>query len=407
MEYTPLQEILNKYADVVINFALNGGEGIKEKETVFLMVPESAKPLLITLQAAVLKSGAYPVVYFMPNEMQRGFTELSRQYYELANEDQLNFFPDKYMKGLVDQADHLVGILAEADKHDLEGIDSKKIMTRQKAFTPYKNWRFEKEDRGELTWTLALYGTSAMADEVGMSLEEYWNEIIKACYLEEPDPVQKWREVMGEISRVKNKLNELNIEKIRVKSENTDLLVGLGENRRWLGGSGRNIPSFEVFISPDCRMTEGHIYFNQPLYRYGNLIKDVRLEFKEGRVVKAEAKQGEQVLKDMIAVENADKIGEFSLTDGRLSHITKFMAETLYDENAGGEFGNTHLALGSAYKDSYRGDPSKPAKEQWEEWGFNDSVIHTDIISTENRVVTAYLKDKSEKIIYRDGKFVI
>ena len=407
MEYTPLQEILNKYADVVINFALNGGEGIKEKETVFLMVPESAKPLLITLQAAVLKSGAYPVVYFMPNEMQRGFTELSRQYYELANEDQLNFFPEKYMKGLVDQADHLVGILAEADKHDLEGIDSKKIMTRQKAFTPYKNWRFEKEDRGELTWTLALYGTSAMADEVGMSLEEYWNEIIKACYLEEPDPVQKWREVMGEISRVKNKLNELNIEKIRVKSENTDLLVGLGENRRWLGGSGRNIPSFEVFISPDCRMTEGHIYFNQPLYRYGNLIKDVRLEFKEGRVVKAEAKQGEQVLKDMIAVENADKIGEFSLTEGRLSHITKFMAETLYDENAGGEFGNTHLALGSAYKDSYPGDPSKPTKEQWEEWGFNDSVIHTDIISTENRVVTAYLKDKSEKIIYRDGKFVI
>ena len=144
MEYTPLQEILNKYADVVINFALNGGEGIKEKETVFLMVPESAKPLLITMQAAVLKSGAYPVVYFMPNEMQRGFTELSRQYYELANEDQLNFFPEKYMKGLVDQADHLVGILAEADKHDLEGIDSKKIMTRQKAFTAYKNWRFEK-----------------------------------------------------------------------------------------------------------------------------------------------------------------------------------------------------------------------------------------------------------------------
>src|SRR3972149_10798829 len=228
MNYIPSNEILNKYADVIINFALNGGEGIKAKESVFLMVPESAKPLLISIQEAVLKSGAYPIVYYMPNEMQRGFTELSRQYYELANEDQLNFFPDKYLKGFVDQADHLVGILAEADKHDLEGIDSKKIMTRQKAFTPYKNWRFEKEDRGELTWTLALYGTSAMADEVGMTLEEYWNEIIKACYLEEPDPVQKWREVMMEISRVKNKLNELKIEKLHVRSENTDLIVGIG-----------------------------------------------------------------------------------------------------------------------------------------------------------------------------------
>ena len=407
MNYIPSNEILNKYADVIINFALNGGEGIKAKESVFLMVPESAKPLLLAMHAAVLKSGAYPIVYYMPNEMQRGFTELSRQYYELANEDQLNFFPDKYLKGFVDQADHLVGILAEADKHDLEGIDSKKIMTRQKAFTPYKDWRFQKEDRGELTWTLALYGTPAMAKEVGMTLEDYWNEIIKACYLEQPNPVHKWREVMMEISRVKNKLNELKIEKLHVRSENTDLIVGIGDNRKWLGGSGRNIPSFEVFISPDWRLTEGYIYFNQPLYRYGNLIKDVRLEFKNGKVVKVEAKQGEQVLKDMVAVENADKIGEFSLTDGRLSHITKFMAETLYDENAGGEYGNTHVALGSAYKDSYTGDPSKPTKEQWEKWGFNDSVIHTDIISTENRVVTAYLKDGSEKVIYKDGKFVI
>ena len=83
------------------------------------------------------------------------------------------------------------------------------------------------------------------------------------------------------------------------------------------------------------------------------------------------------------------------------------MAETLYDENFGGIYGNTHIALGSAYKDSYPGDPSKISKEQWSELGYNESVVHTDMISTENREVTAFLKNKEEIIIYKNGKFVI
>jgi len=109
----------------------------------------------------------------------------------------------------------------------------------------------------------------------------------------------------------------------------------------------------------------------------------------------------------MIATENADKIGEFSLTDGRLSRITRFMAETLFDENVGGEQGNTHLALGKAYQDSYPGDISKVTKEQWEEMGYNDSVIHTDIVSTSPREITATLPNGEKVIIYKDGKFTV
>ena len=109
----------------------------------------------------------------------------------------------------------------------------------------------------------------------------------------------------------------------------------------------------------------------------------------------------------MLAVENADKIGEFSLTDKRLSRIDKFMAETLFDENISGPWGNTHIALGSAYHDSLDGNPAEISKAQWKKLGFNDSVIHTDIISATRRTVTAYLSDKSEKIIYRDGEFTL
>jgi len=109
----------------------------------------------------------------------------------------------------------------------------------------------------------------------------------------------------------------------------------------------------------------------------------------------------------MLATPNADKIGEFSLTDKRLSRITKFMAETLFDENISGPHGNTHIALGSSYQDSYSGNPAKVTKAGWAKMGFNDSAVHTDIISTSPRTVTAHLSDGSYKVIYQDGIFVV
>jgi aminopeptidase len=77
----------------------------------------------------------------------------------------------------------------------------------------------------------------------------------------------------------------------------------------------------------------------------------------------------------------------------------------LYDENVGGQNGNTHIAVGSAYKDSYTGDPSKISKNEWVKMGYNESVVHTDIVATSNRTVTATLKDGSELVIYKDGQF--
>ncbi len=400
MTYHPTEAILEKYARILIDFALGGGTGIKKKEVVLIQVPECAKPMLIHLRRAVLQSGGYPLIQYLPDD-------ITRNYYELASDDQLSFFPEKFLRGRVDQMDHMVGIIAETNKHELEGIDPQKIMTSARALKPYKEWRDEKENAGKFTWTLALYGTEAMAKEVGMTLQEYWEQIILACYLDDPDPIATWKKISAEVERLKNTLNSLHIESLHVEAEGTDLTVGLGKGRQWLGGSGRNIPSFEVFISPDWRKTHGTVSFNEPLYAYGNLIKDVRLEFEHGRVIKASAKKGESVLGEMLKVDNADKIGEYSLTDSRLSRITKFMGETLFDENVGGKWGNTHMALGSAYKDSYTGDPSEVTEAGWKELGYNESVIHTDIVATTRRTVTATLADGSKKVIYKDGTFVI
>jgi len=400
MVYHPPQEILDRYAEVLVKFALNSGEGVKKGEVVLVQVPERAKPMLKALRKVILEVGAHPIIQFLPDEF-------DREYYELAQDHHLEFFPDKYLRGLVDQIDHSIYIIAETNPKELEGIDPKKIMIKSKSQKPYKDWRDEKETQGKFTWTLALYGTEQQAKEAGLSIDEYWGQIINACFLDHENPIDKWKDIFTETERVKEKLNSLKIKMLHIKGENIDLKVGLDENRKWMGGSGRNIPSFELFISPDCRKTEGKIKFNQPLYRYGNLIKDIELEFIGGRVINSKASQNEHVLKEMIATENADKIGEFSLTDSRMSRITKFMAETLFDENMGGEHGNTHIALGAAYKDSYPGNPAKITKEEWEKMGYNDSSVHTDIISTENRTVTATLEDGSQVVIYKEGKFAI
>jgi aminopeptidase len=245
-----------------------------------------------------------------------------------------------------------------------------------------------------------------MADEAGLSLDEYWDQIISACYLRDDDPVAKWKSVQKEIEDFKDKLDALQIEKLHIQGNDVDLHVKIGPNRKWLSGGGKNIPSFEIFTSPDWRGTDGRISFNQPLYYSGKRISGISLEFKNGIVVASSATANEDALKEMIAQENAGKVGEFSLTDKRHSRITKFMATTLFDENMGGEFGNTHIALGNAYKDTFTGDMSTVSEEQWAEMGYNSCPkVHTDIISTSDRKVTATLQDGTEKVIYADGQF--
>jgi len=398
--YQPSQKILDNYADVLVNFALNSGRGVKKNEVVFLQVPESAKPLLVSLQKSVLKAGAHAIIQYLPDEM-------SREFYELASEDQLKFFPATFLKGRVQQADHFLMVLAETNFHELEGIDPQKIMERNMVFKPYKDWRDAKENKGKLTWTLGLYATPAMAKEANLTLSQAWQQIIKACYLNDVDPVAKWRQIQTDSQRLIQKLNKLDIVKVNIKAKDTDLNIGLGEDRKWVGCDGRNIPSFEIFTSPDWRQTNGYVYFDQPLYRQGNLIKNIKLTFKDGLVVDAEAGYGEKFLKQLIKVENSDKIGEFSLTDKRFSKISKFMAETLYDENFGGPFGNSHIALGSSYKDTYSKKMNKLTPKDWKNLGFNDSSVHTDIIMTGDRTVTATLKNGKEIILYKSGKFQI
>ncbi|MFZ2153407.1 MAG: aminopeptidase [Microgenomates group bacterium] len=400
MLYTPSQKILDNYARVLINYGLNGGRGIRTGEVVFLEVPESAKPLLLSLYKVVLESGGHPIIQYLPDE-------IDSHFFTHASAEQINYFPAKFLKGKISEADHFVRILAETNLHELEGIDPHKIMQKNSALKPYLDWRQRKESKGRFSWTLGLYPTPAMAREAHMSLRTCWQQVVQACYLDNPQPIKKWQQIESNIKTVITKLNELPIISLNIKAAGTDLTIGLDKNRRWLGGGGCNIPSFEIFISPDFHRTSGHISFNLPLYRYGNEIRDIYLEFIDGHVVKSTASKGESVLRKMIATPNADLVGEFSLTDRRFSHINRFMAETLYDENFGGRYGNTHLALGMSFHECYPHSQSKLTATDWQNLGYSDSVIHTDIISTSNRRVVATLADGSQNVIYQNGQFTL
>ena len=399
--FVPSQKILENYAKVMVDFALGKGKGIKVNDVVYLVYDLEAKPLALAIYRRILEKGAHPILKSADEDFEKVF-------FEKASVDQLKFTPKKYLKSLVDTIDHRLYLIAPKNPLLLKNIDPKKIVLANSSRQILKKWLFEKEDKGKLTWSLCLYGTPGLAKEAGLSIEEFWEQIINACFLDKPNPIAVWQDVFSKINDLIKKINALPVEKFHLTAKDTDLYITLGEKRCWRGGRGVNIPSFEIFTSPDWRGTNGKIYFDYPLYRYGNIIKDIYLEFKNGKVVKAKAAKNEKLLSEMIfKQENADKIGEFSLTDRRFSRISKFMANTLYDENFGGKWGNSHIAIGSSYHDCFLGDKNKMKKNDWENLGFNDSVEHCDIINTQKKAVHAILKNGVKKLIYKDGVFMI
>jgi aminopeptidase len=402
--FIPSETILRRYANVFTQFGLHGGEGMRPGEIVRITLPECALPFYLPLQAAILKAGGNLVLDFRPNGS-------DRQLLEWGNEQQLTFFLDLAQRELAAKLDHVISLRGTSDPHELEGYDPQKIMMLNEIHRRIlRKWLYPKEVLGRFSWTLGLYGTEAMAAEVGMSLQEYWGHIISACMLDEEDPVGEWRKVQAEMERVKQRLDALEIDRLHIESaDGIDLWVRLGQHRHWLACSGRNIPSYEIFTSPDWRGTEGVVVYNQPLYYNGSVITGIRLVFKEGRVVEAQATQNEALLRAMLAKPNADKVGEFSLTDKRLSRILVPMGVTLYDENLGGPFGNTHLAVGKCYVDAYAGDISQVSTETLLELGFNDPSceVHTDMISTSDRTVTAVWSHKPSQVIYANGQLTV
>jgi len=399
--YVPSKDVLEKYADVLVNFALWGWEWIKKWDVVLLTVPEIAKEFFLIIYSTILKTWWHVIVDFVPNWLKKVF-------FENADENQVSFYPKSYNDWLVDACDHWIVVLAEEDLYELKDVDPRLLTERKKAKSYFRNKLFDKEYRGEFSWTLALFGTPAMAKEANLSEGEYWDQIINSCFLDYENPIWKWKDVYYMMSWFEKKLDDLSPKYLHFKWDDVDLRVGVWKDRKWLSGRGANIPSFEIFTSPDCRDIDWWIRFNQPLYLYWQLIEGIELWIEKWLVVKSKAVKNHKLLLEILKIKGADRIWEISLTDKRCSRIDKFMANTLYDENFWWKYWNMHLALWRSFKDAYDGDFSKFWKKDRDDLWFNVFCSeHKDIISTLDRTVFAEMEDWSKVKIYEWGEFVI
>ncbi len=391
---------LNKYADVLFwGLTTARKQPFRKKDIILIQYEPPALKLAEILYAKTLDRGMYPV-------QRMGVTYgMEHDFFQKSKNDQLVFITPGD-KELFQKVNGRFFLRAPESLTHLKDIDPARIGKVLISRKPLREILDRREEKGIYSWTLCTVPTEELAKQAKTTIRKYTDQIVRACYLDQKDPVAEWEDIHRNARQIKKWLNSLKIKSLHIESANVDLKIRPGERRIWKGVSGHNIPSFEVFFSPDFRGTEGVYYSNLPSFRSGNYIDGVRLSFEKGTVKKAEAKSGEAFTVKQISMDNgASKVGEFSLTDKRFSRINRFMADTLFDENYGGAYGNCHIALGASYTDTFDGNPARMTKALKKKLGFNDSALHWDLVNTEDKTVTAHLATGKKLVIYEKGMF--
>ncbi|MFO7643248.1 MAG: aminopeptidase [Desulfosarcina sp.] len=394
------QTQLNRYADVLLwGLRTARNNPFKKGDVVLVRFNLDAIALAEILEARLLEMGLNPVRRINPTP------KMEKDFFRLANRRQLIFDPPGEAE-LYRRLNGSIFLNAPASLTHLSDTDPKKISRFILAKKFLRDILEEREQAGHFGWTLCILPTAELARQAALPEPVYAQQIVKACFLNRREPVNQWQTLFKNAAAIKNWLNRMPVKHYHIESAQVDLTVTPGQQRQWIGISGHNIPSFELFVSPDWRGTQGVYYADQPSFRSGNLVKGVRLTFKKGVAVTVTAESGSDfVLKQLQMDRGASRLGEFSLTDRRFSKINRFMANTLFDENFGGTWGNCHIALGASYADTYSGDGRTLTKAKKAGLGFNDSALHWDLVNTEKKRVVAHLTDGSRATIYENGCF--
>jgi aminopeptidase len=391
---------LKRYAEVLLwGLKTARSKPFKKGDVVLIRFNLDAIGLAEILEGRLLEMGMNPVRRMNPTP------RMEKTFFELANPRQLVFDPPGEAE-LYGKLNGSIFLHAPASITHLSSIDPKKI-SRFTLSKKYLRDILEARDKaGRFSWTLCMLPTAELARQAGLDEVDYARQIISACFLNRRDPVAQWKTVFRNAARIKRWLNRMSVNYFHIESSRVDLKITPGKQRQWIGISGHNIPSFELFVSPDWRGTSGTYYADQPSYRNGNLVKGVQLTFKKGVAVDVNAESGTDFVRKQLKMDRgASRLGEFSLTDKRFSKINRFMANTLFDENFGGRWGNCHVALGASYADTYSGDVQALDKQAKARLGFNDSALHWDLVNTEKKRVVAHLADGRRTTIYENGQF--
>ncbi|MFN8300169.1 MAG: aminopeptidase [Chitinophagales bacterium] len=366
------QPIDSKYASLLVNYCL----AVKPDEKVYIVSSYLAEPLLVEVVKEVYKAGGIPVL----NVELRGVNELLLQYGE---ENQLTWV-NPLKKYVMENFDCFLNIRAPFAKGDDDSDpgNPEKFKLLQQAQQQVNRIYFERTGNGSMRRCLCQFPTLAGAEDARMTMEEYERFVYQSCYLFEADPVAKWLDVRKEQQVYVDYLNK--VDKVQYKGPNIDISFSV-KGRTWINSDGRaNMPSGEVFSAPVEDSVNGWAYFSYPTIYMGKDVVGVRLEVKDGLVVKWEAEEGQEVLDKVFAVEGARHWGEVAI--GTNMNIQRTSRNILFDEKIGGSI---HMAVGQSYKQC---------------GGKNESTIHWDMITD--------MKNGGEIIadgvrIYQDGKFII
>lgn len=326
---------LEKLADVLVNYSV----GVKQGQTVRISGEPVAQPLVVELYRKVLAAGGHPLVRMSPDEV-------SEIFYKNASDEQLRYFSPIALYE-VENIDCTIGIWAEENTKALTTCDPKKIGVAQAARKPYMEIFLKRAAEGKLHWTGTQYPTQASAQDAEMSLSDYEDFVFKAGLLDRPDPVAAWQRLSERQQRLADFLNGKRDYHV-VAANGTDVRMSVAD-RRWINCDGHeNFPDGEVFTGPVVESVNGVIHFSFPAVHHGREVQDVRLTFRDGKVVDAAASKGEDFLFSMLDTDEGSRfLGECAI--GTNYQITQYTRNTLFDEKIGG---TVHFALGSGYPET-------------------------------------------------------
>jgi aminopeptidase len=333
---------IEAHARVIIRYSV----ALKKGETVGIYGNTLSTELVEAVYREAVRAGGHPIVRI-------GIPSLAPWFYRHASDGQLTRVSKLDWAEAREVAARVV-IMSDANTRALTGIDPKRMAAAALARRKLKEHIIEKT-----RWCLTIHPTEALAQEAGMSLEDYRDFVYRACYIDRRDPVAEWKKIERHQDRLIKRLK--GARRVRIVGKETDLSFSIAGRLFINSTATHNLPSGEIFTAPVEDSAEGTVFFDIPAVHGGNQVEGVRLRFAKGRVAEATAERGQEYLRKMIAMDpGASRLGEFGI--GTNYGIQRPSGEILFDEKIGGSI---HLALGSSYKECR---------------GRNVSGLHWDLI---------------------------
>ena len=408
------QEMLKKYAEVIVKVGLNirKGQRLIITNSRIRGVPLHAAPLVREVAHSAYEAGARYVDVIWGDE------ELLRSRLQNAPRETLTEYPTWQITGLMDfvkGGDAMLTILA--DNPDLmAGLDPDAVATLQQVHLENYKPVGTAVSRNAINWCLVAASSPAWAAKIFPNEKDaeskLWNEIFESVRVDQPDPVAAWQDHIQKLQSHSKYLQTKQYRALHYKAPGTDLTLGLPRGHKWISAQSlaengviftANMPTEEVFTLPDRHRAEGTVAATIPLSYGGTLIEDFSVTFEHGRVVKVNAKKGEAVLQKLIETdEGASHLGEVALVPAS-SPIAKrghLFYNTLFDENA-----SCHIAIGRAYRFTLTGG-EELTDEAFSQSGGNNSLTHVDFMIGSNKMdIDGIREDGSAEPVMRNGEW--